>query len=299
MSTPAQSGVQITIDDIVRTTRALAGEAIPRLSAGDPGRRIARIRKSRPVDYMRMAEFKAVLADLNLDSGMRVLDASSPQFFTLALARLRPDVQFEYINITDDEVAPYRSIAELCGVKNLTYRLDDLRKLSSQSAVYDRVISISVIEHVAPAEGGDDAALAEIRRVLKPCGRFHITVPFKDKARVVCRQGPVYERDASGPNFFSRNYDASTWRALMDRMGWTIESESYISEAPGPFALDYIEYGPSSAPALWKMALRSRRVVERVMHWSPEAFLARRNLRVTRDPRPRLANLSAALNPGR
>ncbi|OIP08557.1 MAG: hypothetical protein AUK49_10845 [Betaproteobacteria bacterium CG2_30_68_42] len=55
----------------------------------------------RPIDYMRWAEFEAVLRMLHLSPGQKVLDVASPQWFTLHLAARHPDVQFRYINIQE------------------------------------------------------------------------------------------------------------------------------------------------------------------------------------------------------
>ena len=78
----------------------------------------------------------------------------------------------------------------------MSYLYADLRKLPVQDATYDRVVSISTLEHVGmdneqygdhgPRAADASAALAEaigeLRRVLKPGGMLFVTVPYGEPA---------------------------------------------------------------------------------------------------------------------
>ena len=65
--------------EAARSIGSMAKEAMARLSPSQEGYRFARIAASRPVDYMRYAEFETVLANICLETGFQVLDISSPQ----------------------------------------------------------------------------------------------------------------------------------------------------------------------------------------------------------------------------
>jgi len=94
--------------------RQLALRAAKELPFSQSACHVARARSVRPVDYMRYAEFDAILRDLELNSQMSILDVSSPQWFSLSLANKYPSVDFRYINIMDSEIYPYKEIAPLC-----------------------------------------------------------------------------------------------------------------------------------------------------------------------------------------
>src|SRR5262249_23592650 len=60
------------------------------------------------------------------------------------------------------------------------YRMEaqDARALSYPDDAFDRIFSISAIEHIP--EDGDEAAIHELARVLKPGGRCCLTLPWSD-----------------------------------------------------------------------------------------------------------------------
>ncbi|MCG3170768.1 MAG: hypothetical protein CALGDGBN_02336 [Pseudomonadales bacterium] len=252
---------------------------------------------ARPIDYMRWAEFEAVLRMFQVSPGQRVLDVASPQWFTLHLAARHPEVQFSYINIQESEVAPFRAISESLGLRNIEYGLGDVRTLSWPDATFDKVISISVLEHIYPDIGGDVLALEDIRRVLKPEGELLLTVPCKAKSSVVYMDGPVYERGKSGKNFFAREYDMDSFHDLVTKTGFQIDEEWRIEEHPGLFAVDYWEWGDGSGKGLWPWLLRKRGKLERLTGFSLDEFFAKRHLQVNKTPNNRLVNVAARLKP--
>ena len=114
-----------------------------------------------------------------------VLDAGSALNHEFVLRRLRPRLDDLHI-VT---LAPERDAFPELGV---SYVYADLRELPFSDGVYDTVVSVSTLEHVGmdnTGYGGDAggsadpgaaarAAVAELRRVLKPGGRLLLTVPF-------------------------------------------------------------------------------------------------------------------------
>lgn len=278
--------------------RQIAGEAQPRLMNNPLAFKIARKTRIRPIDYMRWAEFDAVLRLLDLKPGQSVLDVASPQSLTLYLAAKNPGVHFIFISIMESEVEPYRAIAAAHGLKNLEYAVEDVRQLPWPSASFDKVISISVLEHIYPEVGGDVAAFEEIRRVLKDDGELLLTLPCKHTRGTVYLDGPVYEREAGGKNFFAREYDMDSFHALVSQTGFHVDDEWRIEERPGLFAIDHWEWGEGRSKGLWPWLLRKRAKLERLSGISFDEAFAKRHLQVNRQPGARLVNVAARLKPG-
>jgi SAM-dependent methyltransferase len=209
---------------------------------------------------------------------------------------MHPGATFTYSNIIERELADYREIAQACGLANIDYVLEDVRKLTFANATFDRVVTVSVIEHVFPEVGGDVQALREIRRVLEPAGQVHLTVPCKVTSGVVYVNSPVYEREAGERVFFAREYDGKSFFRLVQAAGYEAQSVAYISERPGVLALDRFEWGPWSSR--WsRYALSAMRVAqERLIGRSWEPMLARRYLHVSTEPQDRLVNIAAVLS---
>jgi len=244
---------------------------------------------------MRYAEFDAILRDLQIAPRMDILDVSSPQWFSLYLAATHPEAKFRYINILDAELDPYKEVADALGIKNLTYQRVDVRDMEFGDNSFQKVISISVIEHVYPEEDGDLRALKEIRRVLLPDGDLLLTVPYKTKSRIVYMDGPVYERGTEGRNFFAREYDRETFDTLVARSGFTLKGSWFIYERKGLCAMDYYQSGAGKDTWPAKYVIKSRRLVERLLGRSLDEALAKQCLSVSQQSSHRLANISATL----
>jgi glycosyltransferase involved in cell wall biosynthesis/SAM-dependent methyltransferase len=119
-----------------------------------------------------------------------VLDAGSVLNHLHVLTRLRPRMDDLHIVTLAPEESAYPQL-------DVSYLFADLRDLPIADASYDRVVSISTLEHVgldnarfgAPGEVADDpqrellAAVDELRRVLKPGGDLYVTVPVGEPDR--------------------------------------------------------------------------------------------------------------------
>jgi ubiquinone/menaquinone biosynthesis C-methylase UbiE len=104
-------------------------------------------------------------------------------------------IKFTYINIIDSELDVYKELANCLRIKNLKYHKEDVRNMEFNDNTFDKVITISVIEHVYPEKDGDMIALGEIKRVLKPDGNLLLTIPYKSKHNIVYSDGPVYDKE--------------------------------------------------------------------------------------------------------
>ena len=283
--------------DCSQGIREMAGKAHAQITDNPLASKLARRARLRPIDYMRWAEFDAILQMLALKPGQQVLDVASPQWFTLFLASRYPDTQFHYINILESEVNPYKSIGTSLGIRNLEYGLGDIRNLTWPSGTFDTVISISVLEHVYPEVGGDVSAFQEIHRVLKAHGSLALTMPCKAQRNIVYNNGAVYERGKQEKNFFAREYDMESFHELAESTGFLIEDEWRIEERPGLFAVDYWEWAEGSKKGLWPWVVRNRGRIERVARRSFDEMLAKSYLRLSKESTARLVNVAAKLRP--
>src|SRR5262245_48693756 len=131
-----------------------------------------------PVEYIRCAEARYVLKHLAVEPRHRVLDVGSPKLTSLFLAaRLRARVHAT--DLMDYFFERYRAYARavIADAPALySMEVQDARCLSYEDDSFDRVFSISAIEHI-PGDG-DSAAMGEIARVLKPGGLCCLTVPW-------------------------------------------------------------------------------------------------------------------------
>lgn len=250
-----------------------------------------------PIDYMRYAEFNAILNHLEVVPDTKILDISSPQWFSLYLAKQNPKTNFVYTNVIDNELSPFKEICRALDIQNLSYFKEDVRNLTFDTNTFDQVISISVIEHIYPASGGDILALNEISRVLKPDGKLHLTVPYKEEKSIVYIDGPVYERKQGNHNFFAREYDSSSFFSLVEESHLFPQHISFIVEKPGTFALDYYEWGPGKSHFLFGKIPIALKFARKAFHLSLDHLLAQQYLQIASEPKNRLVNIAAVLKP--
>ncbi len=167
-----------------------------------------------PVSYWRTAEFAYVARQLKLPEGARLLDVGSPKDFPILLARSR-SYAIEASDILESAVWLGKRYAIALGSDGIgpgkvRFDIQDGRALTHPDNSFDAAFSISVLEHIP--EPGDERALSEMIRVVKPGGLVVVTTPFDRKFRETFVDRPVYERQqvAGKPVFFERHYDMET-----------------------------------------------------------------------------------------
>lgn len=110
-----------------------------------------------------------------LQPGDRVLDlACGPANQLIQMARLNPDMQFVGIDASPGMLQHAQSGLQRHGVGNVDLQLGDITRLNSlEDASFDCVTCTMSLHHL-PDLAALNATMHEIRRLLKPQGRFYL-----------------------------------------------------------------------------------------------------------------------------
>jgi SAM-dependent methyltransferase len=189
-----------------------------------------------PVPYWRSLEFRLVRSAGEFKSTDRILDIGSPKLLAIYLAKtLGADVFAT--DIEDYFIREYSLVRALerLSPERFHVQVEDGRTLSFPDASFDKVFSISVMEHIP--EDGDTACAREMARVLAPGGRCLITVPFSPASRTIYRKADQFYwagssvEQGDGMVFFQRRYSG---RDLHDRIigpsGLRLRRLCYVGE---------------------------------------------------------------------
>lgn len=188
-----------------------------------------------PVNYWRNLEYHLVFREGDFRSGERVLDIGSPKLLSLYLAE-SVGAQVFSTDIEDYFVKEYTIIRQMRKISpdRFCIRVEDGRHLSFADSSFDKVYSLSVIEHI-PDEG-DTRCMKEIGRVLSRGGRCVITVPFAPTSRVEFRRRDFYWADSTGtagngPVFYQRRYSEEDLHTrLIEPSGLRLRTLRYFGE---------------------------------------------------------------------
>jgi SAM-dependent methyltransferase len=159
------------------------------------------IRLAIPLDPSRYLELPWAERTLGARPGERVLDLASPKLLAVGLAR--DGVEVVSVDALALEVERWRRLAP-----DVRFEVADGRSLPFEDASFEHAYSLSVLEHIP--DDGDEAALRELARVVRPGGRILLTMPYAEAYQEDWRDRPVYgEADAAERYFFERWYDAA------------------------------------------------------------------------------------------
>jgi SAM-dependent methyltransferase len=221
-----------------------------------PHRREAMARIVNPLSYPRWMEYDLAVNGLGHIDGCRVLDIGSPKLPALVLAR-NTNCELYATDIRDYFIPSTSQFLTNLGLghrlgRNIHLEVQDARELTYPDASFDRVFSISVLEHIP--DHGDSEAMREIARVLRPGGILTLTVPFKASGyREDWVRGKVYERagDASGSTFYQRHYDEDTLNTRL------IAPSELAGEQIVYFGEPGLQFEPywNRVPMKWKLPL--------------------------------------------
>jgi len=182
------------------------------------------------VEYHRMAVLEAtmwwyralhagLIGRLDLPSGARLLDAGCGTGGLLArLSAMRPDLQLTGLEYDAEAAALAR---EKTG---LAVQVGSVNAMPYAEASFDGVVSADVLCHAGVDQA---AALAELRRVLKPGGRLLLNLP--------AYQWMASAHDAHVHNV--RRYTAGGARSLLQQSGFTAVRSGYWNSLLFPLML--------------------------------------------------------------
>ena len=231
-----------------------------------------------PVEYIRCAETRYILHHLDVRPGQRVLDIGSPKLLSLFLAaRVRAEVHAT--DLVDYFFERYRVYSRVAlGQDRSRYHMDreDARTLTYPSGHFERVFSISAIEHIP--DDGDSRAIQEIARVLAPGGIACLTVPWSDQGYLEefkHRGDPdVYWAPGDGEKvFFQRAYD----RDMLERR---------LVRPSGLRLVDLSFWGERTLPIEHVILHRRIPRVARIVLYPAHLLLARLFLRALAETEP-------------
>jgi SAM-dependent methyltransferase len=105
---------------------------------------------------------------------------------------------------------------------NLTFVQEDIVRTSFPDGLFDAVIAVSTIEHIGLGlyadpihDNADIMTVREIYRILRPDGRFIVTIPFAGEYKLAKYRGG-----------YERYYDADTIRKLFE--GFQIKAREFL-----------------------------------------------------------------------
>jgi len=232
-------------------------------------RRVGLRKKLAGLDYSRSVEYPFALARLRLQPGQRLLEiGASKLFLALYLAAERDVIVYatdlDPIVMVQERYAREIGRADLLDSGRLVAEVQDACQLSYSPGYFDRVVSISTLEHIERVE----FAAAELGRVLAPGGRAIVTVPYGKTYRVDRVKIPAYggESDQSR-TFFQHVFDRETLeRKLITPSGLFLAELAFLGE-PG-FRMTRLIYnrvfGRALAYANWHWPWTARRFYRQI-----------------------------------
>lgn len=183
-----------------------------------------------PAALCRFGEYRFACEQLELEPGLELLDlACSSNVFQLFLALSGLRVTGIDIDArTLDDLEPRRRHVEQVSGRRLDYRFEvsNAFSLPYPDGSYDRVISISSVEHMFSDDGrsGDVLAVLEARRVLRPGGRLVVTVPMSE--------GMPFHESRTGDDRYRLPYRLYTPAVLEERFhglpGLELVAQAYV-----------------------------------------------------------------------
>lgn len=181
-----------------------------------------------PVSIVRYFEFDFVNSSFQKENKIRILDVSSPYLFGFYISNKFP-VEYYYINPDLKDLANVNSLKSKLNFrgKYSTTQMD-ATSLNYPEKYFDKVVSISVIEHIN--DDGDSLAMKEIWRVLKPGGIFSFTIPVKKQFEIEYRNKNEYnlhQEKESEKYFFQRIYNK---QKIEERLLFSISNYEIVQQ---------------------------------------------------------------------
>jgi SAM-dependent methyltransferase len=197
-----------------------------------------------PISIVRYFEFDFVNSNLKCNEFYNILDISSPYLFGFYLSTHNV-VNYIYLNPDSKDLFQVAEYSKLLSInENLHSFMGDATRLSFADDTFDRIISISVIEHIS--DNGDSLAIKEMLRVLKPGGLLLLTTPVQEKFEIEFRKDNIYNLkigQKNGEFFFQRKYNDETinTRLLSQISNYIVEEKVIFGELQPRFYENYVK----------------------------------------------------------
>ena len=161
-----------------------------------------------PVSIVRYFEYDFVLSSIGTVDDKDILDVSSPYLIGFFLSS-KYKCNYYYINPDNRDLENVRSLSKKISFEgNYLSNCLDAKKMDYPDNMFDKIVSVSVIEHVS--NNGDSDVMREIWRVLKPGGLLILTFPVKKEFEEEFISENIYnleQEKSEGKFFFQRYYD--------------------------------------------------------------------------------------------
>lgn len=188
-----------------------------------------------PVNYWRNLEFKLAIEEGYFQKDDVVLDIGSPKLLALYLSKT-VGCKIYATDIENYFIKQYKLFRKLEKINpnKLILKTEDGRDLSFEDQFFDKIFSISVLEHIP--EEGDIECARQIGRVLKKGGRVIVTVPFSKKSKIDYQSDNFYWAGSSvkrndGKVFFQRRYsEQDLYDRLIEPSGLKVKTKKYFGE---------------------------------------------------------------------
>jgi len=184
-----------------------------------------------PMNYWRSVELPIVLKLLSPIRDERILDVGSPKLLSLFLS-FRTRARIFATDLRDYFLDDFIQFRETFGLYNLKSETCDARKMHYLDNTFDKIFSISVIEHIP--ETGDIDALREFSRVTKPGGQVVITIPYnRNSITEYTKESHYWIKKSDKASFYQRRYSYSSLKNRLTRpAGFKIKNLYFIGERP-------------------------------------------------------------------
>lgn len=128
--------------------------------------------------FFAIARARTIVQHLNLQAGMKVLDAGcGPGRLTIPLAQsVRPTGEVVAIDSQPDMLVRAQQKARQANLSNISFRKVELGKDELAGAQFDRAVMVTVLGEIPDRQG----ALKEVFQALKPGGLLSVTEVISD-----------------------------------------------------------------------------------------------------------------------
>lgn len=188
-----------------------------------------------PMDIARYFELPATANSLEIGSKERILDLSSAKLLSLFLSE-KSNCEIIAVDMWKKEINNWETFINIIDQKKtilsvLTLEVADGRCLTYPDEYFDKIYSISVLEHIP--DDGDTRTIIELARVLKKGGVLVITVPYSERYYETYVSEEVYGRipDKKEKILWARRYDEiALEERLIQPSKLSFQNKSYCCE---------------------------------------------------------------------